>query len=180
MKTEKDSSKLDIIKNAEKVTEEAILSIKEICTNLSPHILKNYGLISAIKKFTDKVSEPGILNIDFQTNVKSFRLQNNVEVVVYRAVCELINNTVKHSGARNVSINLSYNISNKVLDIFYDDDGQGCKISEILEGETLGMGLQNIQSRISTLDGFINFESKLDNGFHAYISVNTDLIDNNV
>lgn len=179
VKTEQDISKLDIIKNAEKITEEAITSIKEISSNISPHILKNYGLVSAIKKFSDKIVESGILKIDFQSNMGELRLETDLEVLIYRSVCELINNTIKHANAENVNINLNYNHHNKILDILYDDDGIGCKIDEILNGNTKGMGLQNIESRISSVNGFIDIESKEEKGFHAYISIKTDIINNN-
>lgn len=174
IKTEQDQSKLDIIKNAEKVTEEAITSIKEISSNISPHILKNYGLVSAIKKFSDKIVESGILKIDFQSNMGEQRIESDLEVLIYRSICELINNTIKHANAENVNINLNYNYHNKILDILYDDDGIGCKIDEVLNGNTKGMGLQNIGSRISSVNGFIDIESIEEKGFHAYISIKTD------
>ncbi len=179
IKTEQDQSKLNIIKNAEKVTEEAITSIKEISSNISPHILKNYGLVSAIKKFSDKIVDSGILTIDFQSNMRELRFETNLEILIYRSVCELINNTIKHAQAENVNINLTYNHNNNILDILYDDDGIGCNIDEILNGNTIGMGLQNIVSRISSVNGFINIESKIDNGFHTYISIKTDIINEN-
>lgn len=175
-KTEKESANMDIIQNAEKVTEEAIHSIKEISANISPHILKNYGLISAIQKFSDKISESKLLQIDFQSNMYDARLDNNIEVVVYRTVCELINNTVKHSKAKNISINLNFNKHSNVLDILYDDDGVGCNVEKILNGETHGMGLQNIKSRVESISGFIDIESDRGKGFHAYISINTNNI----
>ena len=57
VKSENDNSKLEIIKNAGKIIDEAIKSIKEISTNISPHVLNNFGLTSAIKNFTDKIKE---------------------------------------------------------------------------------------------------------------------------
>lgn len=178
-KTEKDSPNMDIIRNAEKVTEEAIRSIKEISTNISPHILKNYGLTSAIKKFSDKITESKVLQIDFQSNMYDARLDNDIEVVVYRSVCELINNTVKHAKAKNININLYFNKHSKILDILYDDDGVGCNVEKILNGNTRGMGLQNIESRVASINGFLEIESSRGKGFHAYISINTNNINEN-
>ena len=179
-KTEKDLANMDIIRNVEKVTEEAIRSIKEISTNISPHILKNYGLTSAIKKFSDKITESKVLQIDFQSNMYDTRLDNDIEVVVYRSVCELINNTVKHAKAKNISINLNFNKHSNILDVLYDDDGVGCNVEKILNGNTRGMGLQNIESRVASINGFLDIESSRGKGFHAYISINTNNITENV
>ncbi|MCK5169664.1 MAG: sensor histidine kinase [Bacteroidales bacterium] len=174
VKSENDNSKLEIIKNAEKVIEEAIKSIKEISTNISPHVLNNFGLASAIKNFTAKIKESKIINIDFQSNMFGLRLENNVEIVVFRSICELVNNTVKHANASLININL--NIKNDIIDILYDDDGAGCNIEDILEEQTDGMGLQNMLSRISSINGYLEMDSEKGKGFHAYISINTSKI----
>ncbi len=171
VKTEKDTAKLDIIKNAGKVTEEAILSIKEISTNLSPHVLVNFGLTSAIKHFTDKLKESKIIEIDFQSNLYEKRFNGDIEVVIYRSICELVNNTVKHAKASLININLTYNSAKNIIDILYDDDGIGCDIGKILNGNGKGTGLQNIDSRISSINGYIEIDSAKGKGFHSYINI---------
>lgn len=177
VKTEKNPSQIEIIKNAEKITEEALLSIKEISTNLSPHVLINYGLTSAIQKFTDKIKDSKIIDIDFKSNMLGRRLESEIEIVLYRTVCELVNNSIKHSGGNHININLHW--KSNAIDLLYDDDGTGCNIDEILNGETKGMGLQNMLSRISSINGFLEIESKRGKGFHAYVSVNTEKPNNN-
>lgn len=174
VKSEKEKSKRDIITNAEKVTKEAIASIKEISTNLSPHILNNFGLTSAIKNFTDKIRETKLIEINFQSNLYAQRLENDAEVVVYRSICELVNNTVKHAQAELININLNFNFNKNILDILYDDDGIGCDVENILNGNTEGMGLQNLISRISSINGYLEIESNKGKGFHAYISINME------
>ena len=176
VKSENDKSKLAIIKNAEKVTEEAIKSIKEISTNLSPHVLNNFGLSSAIKSFTDKVKESKIVKIDFQTNMFGKRLENDLELVIYRSICELVNNTVKHAKASYININLNISINSDVIDLLYDDDGIGCNIDDILKGKTVGTGLQNMVSRISSINGYLEMNSAKGKGFHTYINFKTDKI----
>lgn len=174
VKSEKEKSKLDIILNAEKVTKEAIISIKEISTNLSPHILNNFGLTSAIKNFTDKIRETKLLEIIFQSNTFAQRFKNDVEVVIYRSICELVNNSVKHARANLININLNFNLTKSIIDILYDDDGIGCDIESILNGNTEGTGLQNLISRISSINGYLEIESEKEKGFHAYISIKLD------
>ena len=102
------------------------------------------------------------------------RLGSDVEVVIYRSICELVNNTVKHANASFININLNKN--NNIIDILYDDDGTGCNIEDILEEQTEGMGLQNMLSRISSINGYLEMDSEKGKGFHAYISINTSKI----
>lgn len=178
IKSETDESKLEILKNTEKVIDEALKSIKEISTNLSPHILNNFGLTSAIKNFTDKIVQTKLVEIDFQSNMFGERLDNDLEVIIYRSVCELVNNTVKHAKAKHIKINLNQISSKNVVDLLYDDDGIGCNMDEITEGHSKGIGLQNMVSRISAINGYIEMDSKKGAGFHAYISIKTKNIDN--
>jgi signal transduction histidine kinase len=172
VKSEKDQANLEIITNAKNVTEEAIKSIKEISSNISPHVLTNFGLASAIKNFTDKIRESKVINIDFHSNMFSVRLESDLEVVIYRSICELVNNSLKHAQADLITINL--NIRNDIIDILYDDNGKGCNIDRILEGQTKGMGLQNMSSRISSKNGYLKINSENNEGFHAFISLKTD------
>jgi signal transduction histidine kinase len=174
-KSEGNSSKVEIIKNAEIVIDEAIRSIKEISANISPHVLNNFGIASAIKNFTDKINEAKIINIDFQSNMFGVRMESEVEIVVYRSICELVNNTIKHGKARFITINLNYN--NDLIDILFDDDGRGCNIEEIIAGNTKGTGLQNVLSRISSINGYVEMNSEAGKGFHAYINIKTNNTD---
>ncbi len=67
---------------------------------------------------------------------------------------ELLNNIIKHSEASEVLIQLS--MRNRQLSVIFEDDGKGFDPA-MQDGE--GMGLKNISSRISYLNGNLNFES---------------------
>ncbi len=87
-----DPSDKSILNNTNHLVNEAINTIKDISNNLSPHILSNFGLASAIGAFTTKINQTKTIEIDFKSNMENQRLENDKEVVMYRAVCELINN----------------------------------------------------------------------------------------
>ena len=88
----KDPSGTVILNNTNHLVNEAINTIKDISNNLSPHVLSNFGLASAISAFTTKINQTKAIEIDFKSNMENQRLENDKEVVIYRAVCELINN----------------------------------------------------------------------------------------
>ena len=92
-----DQAGIDILQNTNHIVNEAISTIKEVSNNLSPHVLSNFGLSSAISAFSAKINQTKALEIDFKSNMEGQRLENDKEVVIYRAVCELINNSILHS-----------------------------------------------------------------------------------
>ncbi len=159
----------DILKNIELVIDEAISSIKEISNNLTPHILTNFGLVSAIDNFVKKVNETKKINIEFESDLQNIRFDNNTEITLYRIVCELINNTIKHADAKNININILKHRSSLIIQ--YSDDGIGFS-QELHDNENpKGMGLSNISSRIKSINGVLVLNSNPNEGINVFIKV---------
>ncbi|WP_163711450.1 sensor histidine kinase [Mangrovibacterium lignilyticum] len=167
---EHDKSSMEIVKNTEMVINEAIKSLKEISDNLSPHVLDNFGLARAIRNFINKINATKALHITLKSNLGSERFDNNIEVVLYRVVCELINNTIKHAKAKKIEISLTKEEKN--LTIVYQDNGKGFHKERLLDRPSnSGMGFSNIFSRINSLKGEIHVDSQPGKGTHVLIKV---------
>ncbi len=167
-----DEASREIIENTELVINEAIKSIKEISDNLSPHVLSNFGLVRALSNFINKINIAKTIRINLITSLKDERFDPNVEVVLYRVICELINNTIKHAQAKKINISLL--LDSEYLTITYKDDGKGFDVTKIVEQQGgSGMGFSNIYSRINSLKGEINIESENKKGTQVTIKVLT-------
>jgi signal transduction histidine kinase len=158
-----------ILKNTNHLVNEAISTIKDISNNMSPHVLSNFGLTSAISTFVSKINQTGIVNIDFKSDMENKRMENDKEVVLYRAVCELINNSVRHSGASRIEIEL--NKHEKFVTLQFNDNGRGFDMSTLSGDENKGMGLSNIETRVKTVEGVFILESTPGKGTSALIKV---------
>jgi signal transduction histidine kinase len=165
----KDSSGMVILNNTKHLVNEAINTIKEISNNLSPHVLTNFGLASAIGAFTTKLNQTKAVEIDFKSNMETQRLENDKEVVVYRAVCELINNSILHSGASRIEIEL--NKHEKFVTLQFYDNGRGFDTSTLSKEDTKGMGISNIETRVKTVEGVFILESTPGKGTSALIKI---------
>ena len=165
-----DEASQEIVENTELVLNEAIKSLKEISDNLSPHILNNFGLVRALTNFTNKINVTKTIRIKLESDLKDERFDSSVEVVLYRVICELINNTIKHAHARKIDISL--NRDGDYLAIVYKDDGKGFDVEKVIEQPTSsGMGFSNIYSRINSLKGEIKIESEQKKGTLVTIKV---------
>jgi signal transduction histidine kinase len=165
----KDESGSVILNNTNHLVNEAISTIKDISNNLSPHVLSNFGLASAISAFTNKINQTKAVEIDFKSNMETQRLDNDKEVVIYRAVCELINNSVLHSGASRIEIEL--NKHEKFITLQFYDNGRGFDTSSLRREDTKGMGLSNIETRVKTVEGVFILESTPGKGTSALIKL---------
>ncbi|MFC0878260.1 sensor histidine kinase [Saccharicrinis sp. FJH2] len=153
-----------LLENAEKLIDESIFTLKDISNNLSPHILVNFGLLKALNSFIGKLKIIDEPNIHLKNNIKEQRFPFNVEVVLYRVICELINNTLKHADAKNIYIDLF--AEGTEISLEYIDDGKG--FDPLLEEtEKTGQGLSNIRSRIKSLDGTFGIYSEPGEGVHV-------------
>lgn len=160
----------EIVENTELVINEAIKSLKEISDNLSPHILNNFGLLRALNNFCNKINVARTIKINLESNLRDERFDSNVEVVLYRVICELINNTIKHAKAKKIDLSLTK--EGPYLNIVYKDDGKGFDVKKIMEQSSAsGMGYSNIYSRINSLKGEINVESEHKKGTLVTIKV---------
>ena len=167
---ERDDHSKQVLESASTVINEAVESIKEISNNLSPHVLTNFGLASAIKNFVFKVGQSKSINIGFDTVLTDAdRFDSNIETVMYRATCELINNTIKHANATEVTISLEK--IQRTLVIKYDDNDCGFDSEKVVSEPNSGMGLSNIASRLNSINGVFVYNSAPGDGFHAVIKV---------
>ncbi len=158
-----------IVQNLNNVIDEGISEIKEISNSLSPHILDNFGLVSALSNFIGQITATKIANIEFSTNLDNQRFHSNIESVVYRIACELIHNTIKHANAKKITLKI-----NQISDLIvmqYSDDGMGFNFSEESQPESMGMGYYSIYSRLESVNGQIEVDTAPGKGFHCDVTI---------
>ena len=149
--------------NLKQAVDEAIVGVREISANISPHILNNFGLKDAVGSFIKKLRPAEGIEITFETNVENRRFAYNVEVIMYRVVCELLNNTLRHAEASKISIDLQ--LQNDILYLEYEDNGMGFDV-KLAESDG-GMGLSNMQYRLNSGNGDIKILSERGKGMIA-------------
>ncbi|MFZ5941353.1 MAG: response regulator [Bacteroidota bacterium] len=143
------------------IIDEAISSIKEIANNISPNILRDFGMVVAISSYVSKFQEARKTNIIFQPNIEE-RLEARIESSIFRIVIELLNNTFKHAFASNILITMDLSEGNILLN--YADDGIGCNL-ESVRRSAKGHGISNILNRAESLNADVEIRTQLDKGF---------------
>lgn len=165
--SEMDNARKEIFNNTRYVVEEALRSLREISNNLSPHVLSDFGLARGIQNFIERSSALHKMKISFATNLRNERFDTDIEVIIYRVVCELVTNSLKHSGCSEIRLSLS--VSGDVLELQYTDNGRGFNPQAVMD---CGMGLSNIYSRINSLNGELDITSSKGRGMRAAVKVN--------
>ncbi len=143
-----------VVDNISTLINESITALKYTSNNLSPHILDNFGLASAVNSFTENINRLGKIEITFNNNVENTRFESQIETNLYRIICELFQNTVKHANASKVSLLVHFN-EGKII-VQYFDDGIGFDPEDAVKMN--GMGISNMKSRFKALNGEIEFK----------------------
>jgi len=162
--------KKDLINRLITTVDDSIKSIRKISYNLSSHLLQNMGLTNALETHAERIRLGGTFEVDFQHNFpQDFRLPANIEIVVYRVILELINNSVTHSHGNRIDIGLRLQDNHFFVD--YADNGTGFDVDRMLTDNTKGIGLKNILSRIKSIKGLSSYPST-ETGFSLSIDIN--------
>lgn len=166
-----EKEKMEFLELAMSLTDEAMLSTKEISNNLRPSNINRFGLAASVRTLCEKFNVGGIINIAFEVkDIVQDELGKDLEVTLYRIINELINNTLKHASAKNINIRIAK--ENEVLTLTYSDDGIGFDPEEIIGSTThKGMGLSNIMSRVRAINGTCSINKNKKAGTEVIIKV---------
>lgn len=167
-KRAEDEENRELIASTSAVIDEAIRSLREISNNLSPQVLNDFGLVRGITNFINKNPQLRTIEMRFDTNLRKERFDHDIEVILYRVICELINNSLKHSGCTKIKLDLQL-VYDRIY-LTYSDNGRGFDTQAVAD---YGMGMSNLTSRIHSLGGTIEITSQPNNGMAASIVVST-------
>lgn len=148
-------------------------SIKEMrraAHNMMPEALVKFGLDTALKDLCNDIQQSGAMEVRYQSiNMADAEVEQTTAITVYRIVQELINNIMKHSGARTAIVQVSK--TNGAINITVEDDGRGFDSNILTTGR--GIGWTNIRSRVEFLKGKLDVQSAPGKGTSVHIELDS-------
>jgi signal transduction histidine kinase len=127
---------------------------------LSPPVLYELGFEAAMEWLVRQMREQHGLSTEFRGDGQTKPLEDNVRVLLFQAVRELLVNVAKHAQARNVTV--STQMAGDEIRVDVEDDGVGFDVSQAgsHDYKTGGFGLFSIRERLGHIGGYLNVESK--------------------
>ena len=132
-----------------KLINAAIKKVREVSFELTPVLLNDMGLEVALKDMLERKLDAQQISFNFSFTIVD-RLSNNMEVVIYRIIQELLNNTIKHAKASHVNVLIMQ--KGDELYLSKTDNGMGMDKSILLDPKK-GFGLKSIVNRLLILNG---------------------------
>ncbi|MFY7911175.1 MAG: sensor histidine kinase [Emticicia sp.] len=158
-------------KQTRELLEQSIGQVRRISKELVPSTLEEFGLILSIDEFIQKVHLASTTEFTFShegINEKQ-RFDKKIELTIYRLIQELVNNALKHAEAKEISLKLS--TQDKKIIFTFTDDGKGFDFNAVRNDPKRGLGLRNMESRLSVINGSIDIQSSVGNGTITKIEI---------
>ena len=141
--------------------------VRNFIFELRPMMLDDLGLIPTVRKYVDAYKEQTNLDVSLTITGSERRLEPYLEVMIFRAIQELMGNAARHSQATTLKVNLD--MGNDLVRVSVDDNGKGFD-PEVVQG-TGSLGLKLIRERSEMLGGLFEIDSALGKGARIVFSV---------
>ncbi|MEH6659563.1 sensor histidine kinase [Leeuwenhoekiella marinoflava] len=164
----KSSRAPDLFEKTDELLNEAYQKVRSIAHAKNSGVIANQGLLKAVKELAQKVSQLNGLEIEVVDHGMTNRLENTLEISIFRIIQELITNIIKHAQANSVTIHLINH--GDTLNIMVEDDGVGFETRHVIK-RSLGMGISNIDRRVEHLNGSLTLESEPGKGTTVIIDI---------
>ncbi len=154
-----DASQKQAYDKAMALVDEGCKEVRAVSHNMMPNALLRAGLASAVREFLDNLNSR-VLKINLYTDGLNERIDSNTETILYRVIQECVNNVIKHANASQLDISIIKEGEN--ISVSIEDNGVGFDKKITQTGS--GIGLKNIETRMSFLKGSVEWESESGKG----------------
>jgi two-component system sensor histidine kinase DegS len=141
--------------------------VRNFIFELRPMMLDDLGLAPTIRRYADAFKEQTGLDVNVTVTGQERRLEPYLEVMLFRAIQELLGNAARHSQGTQVRVNLD--LGEDRVRVSVDDNGKGFDPDSIQQGNNLGLKL--IRERTEMLGGSFEVDSALGRGARVLFAV---------
>ncbi|MBI5964486.1 MAG: ATP-binding protein [Chloroflexi bacterium] len=141
--------------------------VRNFIFELRPMMLDDLGLTPTLRKYAEAFKEQAGLEVSVTVTGTERRLESYLEVMVFRAVQELLGNAARHSQATIVKVQVD--LGNDLVRVSVDDNGKGFDPEALKEATNLGLKL--IRERAEMLGGSFEIDSAAGSGARISFTV---------
>ena len=138
---------------ANDILNQSITEVRALTKSLDSDFIKDFGLVEGLTHELKRLEKTGRFYTQLNVSGDTYLLGFQREIIFFRVTQELLNNTIKHSGASSISISIEYGHNEFVITI--TDNGKGFDYDATINQhmEASGAGLRNIRHRIELIGG---------------------------
>jgi signal transduction histidine kinase/CheY-like chemotaxis protein len=152
---------------------EVSLATRSLTVELRPPVLYEAGVSEAFKWLANKFKNDYNLDISLDVDDIAQPLSDNLKILIFESVKELLFNVVKYAGVHAAELSFKYRSGS--IFVCVKDKGQGF---DVVQSEKIssakGFGLFSIRERIKLLNGSFHIHSEPNHGTEIQITIPLD------
>jgi len=166
-----DREQLERIAEMEQVLADTTLQTRTLMLELAPPGLHENGLVEALRWLSERVRQQQRLMVTVEDDGSAKPLEDQVTVLLFQTVRELLQNVVKHARSKRATVRCSTQNDQLMIDVV--DPGVGFEVQSVdrLPTRHGGFGLFNIRERLKLMGGNIDIHSVIGEGTTVRIRV---------
>ena len=142
--------------------------VRDFIFELRPMMLDDLGLVPTLRHYFEAFKEQNEIDVNFAATGTERRLDGYMEIMIFRAVQELVSNAARHSKANIIKVHMDTGEEQIVIDV--EDDGKGFNVEQALDGS---MGIKVIKDRVEILKGEFNIDTAIGQGTRIGFAIPT-------
>ena len=163
------------LEHACELVDKAMQDSRSLAFDLSNPVLYEVGFTAAVESLlTERMIQKSGIKTEFESKTRKLKLGQDMSIVLFQAVRELLTNVVKHANANKVKVCIDK--SDHRAQVIVEDDGVGFELSGLKspDKEKGGFGLFNVKERLEYLGGSFDIESKPGQGTRVTMAVSLE------
>ncbi len=163
------SNKEDYLKTINYQIDDTYEQVRSLSHNLTPKKFSKNNFCEVLEEYFNNIGKSSSLNTSFVVypRIEIDFLEEILQIEAFKIIQELITNTIKHSKASSVELQL--NLVDNTLSILFEDNGIGFNP----KNNTDGIGFENIKSRLKKIYGTFYIDSRINRGTIINIEIPT-------
>ncbi|MGB3179961.1 MAG: sensor histidine kinase [Cyclobacteriaceae bacterium] len=146
----------------------AVKEVREISHDMLSGVLTKFGLAAALEDLKETLESSRQYRVHMQIINMQNRVDNTLELHLYRIVQELVSNILKHAHASNITVQLN-KLEDEII-LMVEDDGIGFSTGT---GSGDGVGLHNVADRVKSLGGALHVDTQPGRGATITVEIPT-------
>ncbi len=166
-----DSDEKNVVLRAiNQAIEASVKEVQSMIFEISPPVLYDLGVMAAIDWLIEQTSQEHGCKIVLKGDEALEPISNNLRVLIFRAVRELLFNVVKHANANHVEVSLTRKDGHLVISVQDDGVGMPAGVTNAPSGAE-GFGLFSIKERLSHFNGDLFVHSQPHQGTRVVMEI---------
>lgn len=156
------------IQDTKNLVAKAINDLRNLSRSIHGDRIAELGLQQSVEDELSILQNSGQFTTALQIHGTAYKLTPQKEMVLFRIVQEALNNALKYSAAKNITVQMDYRPNEFYITV--EDDGCGFDIENLPAAKT-GIGLNSMKSRAALINGVYNIQSILNKGTSVSVIV---------